>query len=186
MNAVQQIEEVEEIQEVQEVQNEYAGFEITNLESLDWAFRKIFSLKKDEKEKMDFAASEHERISEWLKKELSPIHNDIGFFESLIQKYHAQVLADDPNKKTISTPYGKSKSRKSSEAPEKQDEAKLLDYAIENDEEDFIKTSINWGNIKKSLNIVEISGELVAVDMNGQIVPGVTVRPEVIKYSVEV
>lgn len=52
--------------------------------------------------------------------------------------------------------------------------------------DEFIKNSVKWADLKKSLKIVEISGEKVVVDENGQIVPGVIVKPESTSYFVEV
>ena len=92
----------------------------------------------------------------------------------------------DPKQKTISTPYGKSKTRKSKEAPDKANEELLLDYVIQNDLAEFIKNSVKWADLKKTLKIVQIGDEKVVVDGDGQIVPGVTVKPESISYSVEV
>ncbi|OWT52651.1 host-nuclease inhibitor Gam family protein [Bacillus sp. K2I17] len=183
MNSLQAIElaEVNELQVAEQQQ-----FEISDLESLNWAFRKISALKDKEKEVVQLANVERERIANWEKSELNPIHDSIGFFEWHIQRYHAEQLAADPKQKTISTPYGKSKTRKSSEAPEKADETKLLDYAIENELDDCIKTEIKWGELKKKFKIQKIGDEKVIVDEDGQIVPGVTVKPESISYSVEV
>ncbi|KZR60423.1 host-nuclease inhibitor Gam family protein [Pseudobacillus badius] len=182
MNSLQQIE----LMEVEEIQSQEKRFEITDLESLNWAFRKISALKEEEKNIKQLADVERERIAEWEKSELSTIENSMSFFKSLIQKYHSEQLAADPKAKTISTPYGKSKTRKSNEAPEKADEEKLLQYVIDNDLVDYIKQSVKWADVKKTFKIVEISGEKVVVDENGQLVPGVTVKPESITYSVEV
>jgi sulfur carrier protein ThiS len=183
MNQLQALEliEVEDIQST-----EVAKFEITDLNSLNWVFRKVAALKSKEKEIKQVADVERERIADWERGELSTISNSLSFFENMVQAYHAKQLAEDPKAKTISTPYGKSKTRKSSEAPEKQDEAKLLEYVIENEMAEFIKNSVKWADLKKSLKIVEISGEKVVVDENGQIVPGVTVKPESISFSLEV
>ena len=183
MNALQQNEllEIDEIESQEQTQ-----FEITDLDSLNWAFRKLSALKSKEKEIKQLANVERDRIDQWEKSELSTIENSTSFFESLIQQYHAKQLAEDPKAKTISTPYGKSKTRKSKEAPEKANEDELLEYVLENEMLDFIKNSVKWSDFKKTLKIVEISGEKVVVDENGQLVKGVTVKPESISYSVEV
>ncbi|MED1559297.1 host-nuclease inhibitor Gam family protein [Bacillus paramycoides] len=183
MNALQKIElaEVDELQVAEQQQ-----FEISDLESLNWAFRKLTALKAEEKKVTTLANVERDRITQWEQSELKPIHNSISFFESHIQRYHAKQLAADPKQKTISTPYGKSKTRKSSEAPEQKDKAQVLQYAIENEMDDCLKTEVKWADFKKKVKIVEISGERVIVDEDGQIVPGVTVKPESISYSVEV
>lgn len=182
MNSLQQIE----LLEVEDIETQEIKFEITDLSSLNWAFRKLTALKSKEKEIKQVANEERERIADWEKGELSSLNGSIGFFEGLIQAYHANQLAEDPKAKTISTPYGKSKTRKSGETPEKQNEEKVLQFVIENELDEFIKNSVKWADLKKSLKIVEISGEKVVVDENGQLVPGVIVKPESISYSVEV
>lgn len=182
MNALQQ----NELLEVDQLQDAEQQFEITDINGLNWAFRKLSALKSKEKEINQLANVERDRIAEWEKGELISVHNSITFFESHVQRYHAEQLAADPKQKTISTPYGKSKTRKSKETPDKGDEALLLDYVIQNDLAEFIKNSVKWADLKKSLKIVEISGEKVVIDDTGQIVPGVTIKPEMISYSVEV
>ncbi|MDR5045540.1 hypothetical protein FNE59_07545 [Bacillus thuringiensis] len=182
MNALQQ----NELLEVDQLQDAEQQFEITDINGLNWAFRKLSALKSKEKEINQLANVERDRIAEWEKGELISVHNSITFFESHVQRYHAEQLAADPKQKTISTPYGKSKTRKSKETPDKGDEALLLDYVIQNDLAEFIKNSVKWADLKKTLKIVEISGEKVVIDDTGQIVPGVTVKPESISYSVEV
>lgn len=185
MNSLQQIE-LMEVEDVNSFNSEESKFEITDINSLNWAFRKLSALKSKEKEIKQLADLEHERIDQWENSELAPINNSMHFFESLIAVYHAKQLAEDPKAKTISTPYGKSKTRKSNAAPEKANEEEILQYVIENEMYDFVKNSVEWADLKKSLKIAEISGEKVVVDANGQLVPGVTVKPESITYSVEV
>ncbi|MDA1883094.1 host-nuclease inhibitor Gam family protein [Bacillus cereus group sp. BY105LC] len=182
MNALQQ----NELLEVDQLQDAEKQFEITDINGLNWAFRKLTALKAQEKEVTTLANVERDRITEWEQSELKPIHNSISFFETHIQRYHAEQLAADPKQKTISTPYGKSKTRKSKEAPDKANEELLLDYVIQNDLAEFIKNSVKWADLKKTLKIVQIGDEKVVVDVDGQIVPGVTVKPESISYSVEV
>jgi hypothetical protein len=182
MNSLQQIE----LMEVEEIQSQETKFEITDLGSLTWAFRKVAAFKSKEKEIKQLANIERERIAAWEASELSTISHSLEFFESMIAAYHAKQLEADPKAKTISTPYGKSKSRTSKEAPEKANEDAILQHVIENGMEDYIKNSLKWADFKKAVKIVEISGEKVVVDENGQIVPGMTVKPESISYSVEV
>ena len=182
MNSLQQIE----LMEVEEIQAQETKFEITDLNSLNWAFRKLSALKSKEKEIKQVADIERDRIAQWERGELSTISNSLEFFENMISIYHAQQLATDPKAKTISTPYGKSKSRKSKEAPEKENEGAILQHVIENGMDDYIKNSLKWADFKKAVTIAEVAGEKVVVDENGQLVPGMTVKPESISYSVEV
>ncbi|MEB9507783.1 host-nuclease inhibitor Gam family protein, partial [Bacillus anthracis] len=160
MNALQQ----NELLEVDQLQDAEKQFEITDINGLNWAFRKLTALKAQEKEVSTLANVERDRITEWEQSELKPIHNTISFFETHIRRYHMEQLAADPKQKTISTPYGKSKTRKSKEAPDKGDEALLLDYVIQNDLAEFIKNSVKWADLKKTLKIVQIGDEKVVVD----------------------
>lgn len=182
MNPLQAIE----LNEVEEIQSQETKFEITDLESLNWTFRKMAALKAKEKEIKQLADVERQRIADWEQAELSTISVSLERFQFLVTEYHSKLLEEDPKAKTITTPYGKSKTRRTGETPEKQDEEKILQYVIENEMDDFIKNSVKWGDLKKSLRVVEISGEKLVVDQNGQMVPGVTVKPESISYSVEV
>lgn len=186
MNSLQQIE-LMEVEEIEFSESTGSNYEIKDLDGLNWAFRKLHVLQLKEKEIKQLASVERDRIDTWEKGELSTIENSASFFKAHIQKYHQQLFEEDPKKnKMLSTPYGKSKTRKSKETPDKADEEVILQYVIENEMDEFIKNSVKWGDLKKSLKIVEISGEKVVVDENGQIVPGVIVKPESISYSVEV
>ncbi|MGP9039781.1 host-nuclease inhibitor Gam family protein [Cytobacillus kochii] len=182
MNQLQQIE----MMEVEEIQSQETPFEISDLNSLNWAFRKLAALKSKEKEIKQLANVERDRIALWERGELTTIEGSVEFFENMISVYHAKQLESDPKAKTITTPYGKSKTRKSKEAPEKANEEEILQHVIENNMDDYIKNSVKWADLKKNLKIVEISGEKTVVDENGQLIPGVTVKPESITYSVEV
>ncbi|KMM56546.1 hypothetical protein ACH95_17190, partial [Bacillus glycinifermentans] len=84
-------------------------FEITDMNSLNWAFRKIAALKTQEKEIKALAATERQRIDEWETQELKPVADNLAFFENLVSIYHSKQLEQDPKAKTLSTPYGKSK-----------------------------------------------------------------------------
>jgi hypothetical protein len=171
---------------VEEGQESHYSFQITDLNSLNWVFRKLAALKSKEKEIKQLADAERQRIADWERGELSPISSSLEFFETLIATYHAKQLEADPKAKTISTPYGKSKTRSNKAAPEKENEEVILQHVIENGMDDYIKNSLKWADFKKAVKIVEISGEKVVVDENGQVVPGMTVKPESISYSVEV
>lgn len=165
-----------------DVEEEQQRFQITGMDSLNWAFRKLSALKAKETEITKLAKAEKERIEHWEASEKATISNDIQFFESLINEYHAEVLRADPKAKTLSTPYGKSKSRMSKAQPDKADEAAILKYVKENEMDEYIKPTLKWADFKKSLTI---AGDKI-VDENGQIVPGVTIKPESISYKVEV
>jgi hypothetical protein len=98
-------------------------FKITDLDSLNWTFRKVQALKEKEAEIKRLADKEKYRIEQWEKQELSSVTQSLDFFHNLISEYHASVLAENPKAKTLSTPYGSTKARKTKEQPKKVDEA---------------------------------------------------------------
>lgn len=175
-----------EIQEVEEIQ-EYQQFQITDLDSLNWALRKVHAYDAQLREIKSVANSERQRIDSWEQRESKGINESIQFFHNLIADYHAKVLAEDPKKKTLSTPYGKSKSTTSKTQPDKADESLLLKF-VEDNELPFVKVekSLKWADLKKTLQIVEKDGKQIVIDENGQEVPGVTVKPQTTTFKVEI
>lgn len=159
------------------------SFKITDSSSLTWAFRKLHEYKLKESDINKVADEEINRIMGWQEEALKPIQNNISYFEGLIRTYHENKLEEDPQQnKTLSTPYGKCKSRRTKETIDKSDEQILLDYIVKNNLHEYIKPSIKWADFKKSLHIV---GETV-VDDNGEIIPGVKIKPETVNFSFEV
>lgn len=177
-----------QLQEIElETVEQYEGFKIDSIDSLNWAFRKLAAYQAQKQEIQNLAKNERDRIDYWEKGELKSINDSMSYFQSKIQEYHSQILAEDGKKKTLSTPYGKSKAKTSKAQPEKQDEEKLMAFVEEN-ELDFIKTEkkLQWGELKKALQIAEKDGQQIVIDENGQEVPGAAVKPESVSYSVEI
>lgn len=167
------------------IEEEKQPFEITGLSSLTWVFREILTpLNNKIEENKAFAQEEIKRINEWLENENKSSINDVEFWQAKVEQYHFNALLSDPKAKTLSTPYGKSKSVTSKAQPEKTDDEQLLKYAKANELADFIKVveNVKWGDMKKSFNVV---GNNV-VDSNGEIVPGVSVKPETTTFKTEV
>ncbi|MCP8969699.1 host-nuclease inhibitor Gam family protein [Ectobacillus ponti] len=181
MNALQQLELVDV-----EAQEEQQRFEITSLDSLNWVFRKVAALKSKEAEVKSLADAERIRINQWENGELLAIHSSLNYFEALITNYHAQQLAENPKAKTLSTPYGKSKSLAKKAAPKQVDKEALLTYAKEVGFTEFIKEEVKWGELKKHLYVHEVDGQQIVIDEDGQIVPGVAVEPAGVSFKVEV
>lgn len=185
MNSLQQMELLE-VEDIESLRSEETKFEITDINSLNWVFRKMSALNAKVKEIKQLADSERERIADWEKSELSGVTDSIEFFESLVSQFHSKQLQEDPKAKTIKTPYGTSKSRSSKAQPDKADEKTILQHVIDNQMEEYIKPSLKWADLKKSLKIVDVNGVQTVVDENGQQVPGVIIKPDAISYSVEV
>lgn len=175
-----------QITEIDEVDIHDETFRILDLSSLNWAFRRLSAIQAKESDIKSLAKAERDRIKSWEDKQLSDINDSKEYFERLVQDYHHRSLLDDPKAKTLSTPYGKSKSRASKATPEQADKDALLEHVLINDMQDYIKKDVKWGDFKKNLSITEKDGAPVVVDENGLLVPGVIVKPESISFSVEV
>lgn len=185
MHALNKIE-LQEIENVELNDETKDRFKIENLDQLNWAFRKINALQGELKEKQQLADAEMQRIKEWLASESKPITDSIEFFEFLIQEYHQEQLKNNPKAKTLSTPYGKSKSRTSKAQPKLADKDAALKFVKENNLTNFIKEDLKWADFKKSLNVGMIDDHPMVIDENGQPVPGVEIEPPKITFKVEV
>ncbi|MFJ5564801.1 host-nuclease inhibitor Gam family protein [Lysinibacillus xylanilyticus] len=176
--------EIVEGEQTEEIKQRY---EITNLESLNWAFRQIANAQAELKKNQALADVEIDRIKRWQEIESKSHLNTVEFFQHLIAEYHTKELAENPEKKTISTPYGKSKSTTSSAQPDKQDEEQIIKFVEEN-ELPFVEKvpKLKWADLKKTLKVVEKEGEQIIIDENGQVVPGVAVKPQTTTFKVEI
>ena len=183
MNKLQEVE----LEEMDSVESEFHKFEINDIDSLNWAFRKLSALNSKEKETKQLADKERIRITSWEQSELSAVRSSIEFFETMAAQYHMKQLAEDPKAKTISTPYGKVKSTTSKAQPDKEDIDKLLTFVEEN-ELPFVKVKkeLSWGDLKKTLQVVEKDGVQIVINENGQAVPGTTVKPQTTTFKVEI
>lgn len=156
-------------------------FTIENLDSANWAFRKLAAIERKRSEIRDLADKEIQRIKEWQEQEEKGLNNSKEFFEGLLTEYFIRQKEVDPKFK-ISTPYGKVSSRKQQPKWNYEDE-KVLNWLKENDTELIrIKEEINKVELKKKYQIV--GNEVVTED--GEIVEGITIeeRPDSINIKV--
>lgn len=125
------------------------GFKVTNLESANWCFRKIRSLKKEIEEKKALAQAEITRVTTWLEQENKSYTESIKFFENLIKEYYITLKLENPKVK-LSTPYGKVSCRKSNKWRYGNEEV-LKEYLKKAKLDEFIriKEEINKSELKK-------------------------------------
>ncbi|PIC88406.1 hypothetical protein CSV71_14860 [Sporosarcina sp. P21c] len=161
-------------------------FRIMSMSALDETMQRLQELHRQDTEVKQRADAQRDQIKRWEDKERGKLKEEIEYQDSLVQDFHSRLLLEDPKKKTLSTPFGKSKSRYSKAAPEQVDKDAILAHIQENNMRDFIKEEAKWGDFKKTLTVAELEGAPVVVDENGQVVPGVVVKPEAINYSVEI
>ena len=133
MNELLEMEliEAKETTEVAEMSGE--RFTIKDLDSANWAFRKLAAIERKRKEIQELADREIERIKNWQQQEEESLNNSKEFFEGLLTEYYVKQKETDPEFK-ISTPYGKVSSRK--QQPKwHYDEAKLIEWLKENNKD---------------------------------------------------
>lgn len=186
MNRLQEIE-LYELNEMQPQEKQI--FVIKDMDGLNWVLRKINAANAKLNEIKSLAVAERERINAWEKKESAGLMNDITFFEQKIFEYHSHVLANDPKQKSIVTPYGRVQSTTNEAQPERLDDEAIFNYVVANQlpyVEVNTSRKLQWGELKKTLNVVQQGDEQIVVDSNGQVVPGVTVKPRTTTFKVEV
>lgn len=171
--------------EIEETEEYKQRFEINNLESCNWAFRKLAKIKLEEDEIKKVAEKEFERIEAWQKQELAKNEDSKAFFEGLLVEYYSKERLENPKFK-ISTPYGKVSSRKLQPSYE-YDNDKFIAWAKENEYSNLIriKEEVSKADVKKAF---KINGNQLLDENTGQIVDGVTVveRPDSVSVKIEV
>ncbi|MDH6670215.1 hypothetical protein M2277_000859 [Paenibacillus sp. LBL] len=171
MNPLMQ-EELDEIEQ-QEIE-ERQSFRVTDLDSLNWVFRKLAAIEAKKTEVNKLAAAEICRIQDYQKRELDKLAKDEEFFRTHISAYASMRKEADPKFKSEKTPYG-SFTLKKQQPKWNYDDAKLVSWLEFNDCEDLvrIKKEPAKSEIKKMF-VVTDSGEVV--DPNGQVVEGIQVE----------
>lgn len=159
-------------------------FKITDIESLNWALRKMAALSAQRKENLNLAEKEIARIEEWYQKEKKTIEESAQFFTMLIEEYAREQRASDPKWKA-STPYGKVSFRK--QQPKwNYDEQKALESLQTSGLGKFIriKQELDKTALKASVQVQE-DGNVVDPE-TGAFIEGITVveQPEAVKVEV--
>lgn len=143
------------------------GFKIENLETANWAFRKLRALEEKENEIKALAEVEINRISTWKENELKQYEGVKQYFEFLLSEYFKNEKAKDKKFK-LSTPYGKVTARKTNKWT--YDEEKLKDYIKTNDLPFIkVKEEIDKAGLKKCFKD-GINTE------TGEVIPGIAIE----------
>lgn len=160
-------------------------FKIINLESANWAFRKLKAIEEKEAEIEKLMDKELKRIQDWAHHDLDKCKDSKQFFEFLLEEYFREQKELDPNFK-LSTPYGKVSSRKQ-QSKWNYDDEKVLEWLEQNDM-NLIRMKyiyeLDKAEIKKKF---KIAGNNVVTE-DGEIVEGITIeeQPDSITIKVEV
>lgn len=179
------LEEVEEIEDGM-VEASSSRFEIKDLETANWAFRKITAFKKRMQEKETLAKAENDRINSWLTKETKSDKGSIEKFEQMLIAYYQMNKQRDPKFK-LTTPYGKLTSMKRKPTVTVKDEEKAILY-ISNINPAAIETiqKYNKNELKKLFTVVEKgNGFLAAVNEDGEILDFIGLEAQTDSYKVK-
>lgn len=152
------------------------GFKIENLETANWAFRKLRAIEENENEIKELAQVEIDRINSWKESELKQNEGTKQYFEFLLSEYFKNEKAKDKKFK-LSTPYGKVSARKTNKWT--YDEEKLKEYIKINDLPFIkIKEEIDKAGLKKCFKD-GVNAE------TGEVIPGIEIE-EVESITVKV
>ncbi|PZM62576.1 host-nuclease inhibitor Gam family protein [Paenibacillus dendritiformis] len=165
-------EELEEIEAQEE--EERQRFRVTDLESLNWVFRKLAAIEAKRSDVNALADAEVGRIEAYRQRELDKLQSDDEYFRGLIGEYAAARREDDPKFKSEKTPYG-SVVFKKQQPKWNYDDSKLVQWLEQNERSELIRTKKEpvKTEIKKAFTVTENGA---VVDSDGQIVDGVMVE----------
>lgn len=152
-------------------------------ERADWALRKLAKIRGQQAEAQKLAGEQIARIRDWLEEQDAKADSEAERFEALLLQFHQRTLAADPKAKTISLPHGTLKARQGQPKFEVMADTFLAWAKVNKPELVRVKEEAAKDEIKKLAKVV--GGKAVDPD-TGEAMPGVTVLPPEMKYSVEV
>ncbi len=158
-------------------------YEITDIDSANWALRKIAALNVKLDEVKGLANREHERIEQWEAQETKQINNNIDYFKGLLVKFYTKKRSEDPKFK-LSTPYGYV--RQSTRKEYNYNEDKLIK---ELNGTEYLKTEckVDIAKLKKDILLLpdeKVEGSFKAISADGVVLEGLTVT-ENTAYSIK-
>jgi hypothetical protein len=164
-----EIDELEELKEnLSTAEQVEQSFKITDLNSLNWALRKLSSLDKKRAEEAALANAEIDRINVWFAKQDITYQESRVYLEGLIKEFAKSQRVIDPKWKQ-KTPYGLVSFRKAKKF-DYGDEEKLTQFLDENGMSDYVKVvkSTKKAELKKAVTVVD--GKAVLTE-TGEVLP---------------
>lgn len=192
MNALQKLEltEIESIMNDEEyfltgeTEHLKQRFQITDINSLNWALRKISSINAQLADEEALFQAELDRLTTWIGKQRDNAAKSREFFDSLITEYATDQRKKDPKFK-VSTPYGKLSYRRQKPQWDYVDEA-LVKYLEDNNLDDLIRVKKEpiKNDIKERFTVSK-EGRLINQD-TGEVIPGVVITERGDKLEIKV
>ena len=175
------IQELEEMKDIENNQETKERFKIKNLNSANWAFRKLKAIDEREKEIEQLAENEIERINNWKIEELKSTEGSKNFFEALLMEYYVEEKKLD-GKFKVKTPYGQITSRKQQPKWIYDDKA-ILEWLKENNKELIrVKEEVNKVELKKTYQLLDNN----VVTEDGEIVEGIIIEERADSINIKV
>lgn len=161
---------------------EKEAFVVDNLNKATWAMRQLRGVVAQLEANAEIAKAEKERIDAWLEHANKNLLSERAFFEAHLTTYLRKLREEDPDTKSVSTPYGKITSRVTQPKWEVQEE--LTDWLMNyNDALIRIKYEVDKAELKKHY---EVQDRQVIDPKTGEVVPHIVIIPSEVAYKVEV
>jgi len=158
-------------------------FKITDLQTLNWAMRKLSVLDKKRAEEVAVTNAEIERIQQWFTKQDKQYQYSKEYLERLIGDYAETQRVEDPKWKGSKTPYGKINFHKQKDQWEYDEEA-LVAYLEKERKTSLLK--VKKEPIKELIkDFFTLSNGHLINENTGEIVPGVTITEREAKLSIK-
>lgn len=159
-------------------------FEVTDLDSANWVFKKLDAITTIENEINELADKEIERIKSWQEKEVEKLQGSKDYLQSLVIEYF-RIEKEKDSKFKLNTPYGKVTSRKGSKVIQVSNEQEVINQLEQRGFDNYVKVTkkLSQSDIKKDFNVTE-NGTLI--DANGEVLEGASIVEKPTSYTVKV
>ncbi|HDI7494382.1 TPA: host-nuclease inhibitor Gam family protein [Staphylococcus aureus] len=159
-------------------------FEVTDLDSANWVFKKLDAITTKENEINELADKEIERIKSWQEKEVEKLQGSKDYLQSLVIEYF-RIEKEKDSKFKLNTPYGKVTSRKGSKVIQVSNEQEVINQLEQRGFDNYVKVTkkLSQSDIKKDFNVTE-NGTLI--DANGEVLEGASIVEKPMSYTVKV
>ncbi|WZX39946.1 host-nuclease inhibitor Gam family protein [Staphylococcus aureus] len=159
-------------------------FEVTDLDSANWVFKKLDAITTKENEINELVDKEIERIKSWQEKEVEKLQGSKDYLQSLVIEYF-RIEKEKDSKFKLNTPYGKVTSRKGSKVIQVSNEQEVINQLEQRGFDNYVKVTkkLSQSDIKKDFNVTE-NGTLI--DANGEVLEGASIVEKPTSYTVKV
>jgi hypothetical protein len=153
-------------------------FRVENDSQAVWAMRKLAAAKARLNDIALIAESEIARVQHWAEQQSREPMRNTEYFEGILVEYGMSQRAE--GRKTVSTPYGAIKSRTGQPKYTFTDRDEFIAWAKAN--------RPGWVAVKEepALSVIRAETEGAVDSDTGEIIPGLSVDPASVSFSVEV